>query len=124
MQIDWPPILLKLPSGEEEWSDEGECLFRGLRVRMGLHSGIPHCEQDQITLRTEYFGPVLDTAARVVSHAIGGQIVISADVYKSIANQSSKLDPCVVDQAGTIALKGGDSTSLYYVCFFRNPFFI
>lgn len=99
-------------------NEQNVCLYRGLRVRMGLHAGIPHCEQDQITFRTEYFGPVVNTAARIVSHAVGGQIVASSEVYKLVATNLGKLEPCVVEQVGTIPVKNSEPLALYQVSFY------
>jgi predicted ATPase/class 3 adenylate cyclase len=53
--------------GSEFWSTPGE-----LRVRMGLHSGAAECRDG------DYPGPTVNKAARVMSVANGGQVLVSA----------------------------------------------
>ena len=53
-------------------------LAEGIRVRMGVHVGAPICTQDPLTGRGDYYGPVVNRAARVGSAAHGGQVLASA----------------------------------------------
>jgi predicted ATPase/class 3 adenylate cyclase len=77
----WPEILLEKPSGAEQRSAAGELLFNGLRVRMGVHVGTPKARQDPTTGRMDYFGGVVNRAARVAQAGHGGQILISDDAF-------------------------------------------
>ena len=52
--------------GAEAWAVPG-----GLRVRMGLHTG------DAVARDGDYYGPATNRAARVMSSAHGGQVVVS-----------------------------------------------
>jgi len=52
---------------------------RGISVRMGIHAGKPVCELDPTTDRMDYFGPVVNRAARVSGVADGGEIFISSE---------------------------------------------
>ncbi|KAJ3160321.1 cysteinyl-tRNA synthetase [Geranomyces michiganensis] len=61
-----------------------ELVFKGLSVRMGIHFGNPLCEVDPITSRMDYYGPMVNRAARVASAAQGGQILISSDCMKEL----------------------------------------
>ena len=132
LKVAWSDDILKQPCAKQEWyvsspaspppthtlvrSDTGACLYNGLRIRMGVHCGEPHCEQDQISYRTEYFGPVVNLASRVASHAVGGQIVVTSDVYQRLAGSATKLEPCVAEQLGSIQIKGShDPVVLYQV---------
>jgi class 3 adenylate cyclase len=45
-----------------------------LRVRMGVHTGVAHERAG------DYFGPTLNRAARLMSAAHGGQLLVSAAV--------------------------------------------
>ncbi len=84
----------------------GRLLYQGLRVRMGIHSGAPSCEEDPVTGRMDYFGPMVNRAARVESVAHGGQIVMSSDVRDRVAEQlqSSRFAPQITD-LGSFELK-------------------
>ncbi len=52
-------------------------LFKGLRVRMGVHLGMPKLMRDPMTRRVEYIGPVINVAARITAITHGGQVVMS-----------------------------------------------
>ncbi len=56
-------------------------LFKGLRVRMGVHLGTPKLVRDPMTRRVEYIGPVINTAARITAMTHGGQVVMSHAVH-------------------------------------------
>src|SRR5690606_3378046 len=81
---NWPEEILMMDSARIEKDADGTVLFRGLRVRMGIHVGEPIIEQDPVTGRVDYFGPVVNRAARVENQAQGGQIVISSAVWAEI----------------------------------------
>lgn len=71
---------LMLPCGQT--GPQGELIYRGLSVRMGLHWGAPICEQDPVNHRMDYLGPMVNRAARVSGVAEGGQITASADAVE------------------------------------------
>ncbi|KNE54322.1 hypothetical protein AMAG_17655 [Allomyces macrogynus ATCC 38327] len=64
-------------------------IFRGIRVRMGIHCGQPSCERDPITGRMDYFGRMVNRSARISSSADGGEITISADVLNELEDAAS-----------------------------------
>ena len=61
-----PPIAGQLALGAEDWGAPGP-----LRVRMGLHTGVAEVRDG------DYYGGVLNRAARLMAIAHGGQIVAS-----------------------------------------------
>ncbi|KAG8763264.1 cysteinyl-tRNA synthetase [Ceratobasidium sp. 423] len=89
---DWPIEILESEDGKEIRSPEGDLLARGLSVRMGIHWGAPVCEEDPITGRMDYFGPMVNRSARVSATAIGGEIMVSADALKEITPWLQKTD--------------------------------
>ncbi|KAG8781810.1 cysteinyl-tRNA synthetase [Ceratobasidium sp. 428] len=80
----WPSEILASEECKEKTLEGGVVLARGLSVRMGIHWGAPFCEEDPNTGRMDYFGPVVNRAARISSAAMGGEIVIGADALKEI----------------------------------------
>jgi class 3 adenylate cyclase len=59
-------------------------LFKGLRVRMGVHLGTPRAVRDPMTRKVEYIGPVVNATARITALTHGGQIVLSQAVYEKV----------------------------------------
>ncbi|KAH9931177.1 adenylate cyclase-like protein [Epithele typhae] len=84
LELPWPLELLECEDGKEVYDSKGRLICRGLSVRMGIHCGQPVCEPDPVTERMDYFGPMVNRAARVNAVAAGGQIMCSADVVKEI----------------------------------------
>lgn len=84
LEAPWPAeILSSIHCAEVQDSDENT-IFRGLSVRMGIHWGNPVCEMDPVTRRMDYFGPMVNRAARVSGAADGGQIYVSSDFIGEI----------------------------------------
>ncbi|GAA6006965.1 hypothetical protein JCM11491_001457 [Sporobolomyces phaffii] len=82
LREDWPQEILDSEEGREILDSHGEVLYRGLSVRMGIHWGAPVCEADPITRRMDYFGPIVNRAARISAVADGGHISASQDVVE------------------------------------------
>ena len=59
-------------------------MYKGLRVRMGVHVGTPKVVRDPMTRRVEYIGPVVNAAARITAMTHGGQIVMSHAVHAKV----------------------------------------
>ncbi|KAL1311540.1 hypothetical protein AAFC00_001660 [Neodothiora populina] len=84
LDVPWPQEILSSIHGQEVLDNDGNRIFRGLSVRMGIHWGHPVCEQDPVTKRMDYFGPMVNRAARISSVADGGQITVSSDFIAEI----------------------------------------
>ncbi|EIW72154.1 hypothetical protein TREMEDRAFT_26067, partial [Tremella mesenterica DSM 1558] len=89
---EWPRELLECPDGGIIYDSEGNIVHRGLRVRMGVHWGQPQCERDPITRRMDYYGPMVNRAARINASADGGQLMASQDVINEIELMREYLD--------------------------------
>ncbi|OBT75927.1 hypothetical protein VF21_05779 [Pseudogymnoascus sp. 05NY08] len=74
LEIQWPSEILNHSIGKEIVDADGNLIFRGLSVRMGVHFGTPVCEHDPVTRRMDYFGPMVNKTSRISSTADGGQI--------------------------------------------------
>ncbi|EME42487.1 adenylate cyclase-like protein [Dothistroma septosporum NZE10] len=84
LDVQWPQEILSSVHGEEMLDADGIRIFRGLSVRMGIHWGRPVCEIDPVTKRMDYFGPMVNRAARIESVADGGQICVSSDFIQEV----------------------------------------
>lgn len=89
---EWPKEIVDCEDGREIFNDEGELIYRGIWVRMGIHWGSPACEADPITKRMDYFGPIVNRAARISGSADGGQIMVSQDVVQEIQSVYDSLE--------------------------------
>lgn len=69
-------------------------VFRGLRVRMGVHTDtVTSYRYDQLSHQHRYSGPLMDIASQVSDTAAGGQILVTqatVSSIQSIAHLSSK----------------------------------
>jgi adenylate cyclase len=84
LEVQWPQEILNSVNGQEVVDPDGNVIFRGLSVRMGIHWGMPVCEVDPVTKRMDYFGPMVNRASRISSVADGGQITVSSDFIAEI----------------------------------------
>lgn len=108
---DWPTEIIDSSEGCEILDDNDEVIFRGLSVRMGIHWGSPVCERDPITRRMDYFGPMVNRAARVSAVADGGQIALSSDFVTEITRLLDSVTEYDQGKVATLAdAFGGDET--------------
>lgn len=84
LEVQWPAEILNSVVGKEVMDSDQNVIFRGLSVRMGIHWGTPVCENDPVTRRMDYFGPMVNKAARIMSVADGGQITVSTDFVNEL----------------------------------------
>jgi class 3 adenylate cyclase/ABC-type branched-subunit amino acid transport system substrate-binding protein len=66
-------------------------IWRGLRVRIGVHYGTGNITKDAVTGGYDYYGTVVNTAARVESVGHGGQVLVTGAVVDAVGNIA---DPC------------------------------
>ncbi|THU95490.1 hypothetical protein K435DRAFT_666300 [Dendrothele bispora CBS 962.96] len=82
---DWPLELVECEDAKPIFHPHDKhVIAKGLSIRMGIHCGSPLCERDPVNHRMDYFGPMVNRAARISGHANGGQIMCSADVMREI----------------------------------------
>src|SRR5689334_21203434 len=92
---------------------------------MGIHSGTPLCQSDPVTGRMDYFGKMVNRAARIAAIAHGGQLVVSSNAWevkqrsfywlilKEIKNDETIIDITEAIHLGTHSLKGiADDTQI------------
>jgi len=101
----WPEGLAEQPPAQDQVAADGQVLHRGLRVRMGVFEGEPECRPDPLTDRMDYFGPVVNRAARVEAAANGGQIFVGGHLAHVAAKMLGESSATVTD-LGDHRLKG------------------
>jgi tetratricopeptide (TPR) repeat protein len=84
VQVEWPKALLKQPEAGVVLREDGAPLFRGLRVRMGMHVGEPAVRRDPRTQRLIYSGSATRRAGRLAVAANGGQILLTDVAWKEV----------------------------------------
>jgi adenylate cyclase len=84
LEVQWPSEILSSVLGQEIYDNDHNLIFKGLSVRMGIHWGRPVCENDPVTRRMDYFGPMVNRASRISGVADGGQVTVSADFISEI----------------------------------------
>eukprot|EP00759_Apiculatamorpha_spiralis_P025797 PhF_6_TR29122/c0_g1_i1/m.42508 len=104
-QIEWDEDLLEEPDAAVEQDDKGVTLFRGLRVRIGIHYGTPTVFWDKVAKGYDYYGECVNIAARLESTARSGVTVISDAVLQELPELYVQ-NECVVRNLGVRVLKG------------------
>lgn len=128
LNADWPAELAELPSScvvySHPFNGEAKLLFRGLRVRIGIHMGI-HDDKleeggqvqvlyDKVAKGYDYYGPVTNTAARIEAAGFGGQTLMSAAVRTKLSVEVKK--QCIFTAVGAIELRGVSEQMYLYQC--------
>jgi hypothetical protein len=95
----------KLP--ERMSKEEYRKWFNGLRVRVGVHFGEGEIQFDEVTKGYDYYGTVVNTAARIEDAANGGQIVVSEAVMKELSKEGASEEYSILPLGGQ-SLRGLD----------------
>ena len=106
LELNWPSDLLST-QGVEDVVQDDVTLFHGLRVRMGFTTGEPECTVDPVTGRMDYFGPMVNLAARISGQGKGGETIIGSQAMAALRQKQGLPAPdVVVTGKGTKILKG------------------
>ena len=84
LEMPWPSEIMNNVHCQERFDADENIIYRGLSVRMGIHWGRPVCEEDPVTHRMDYFGPMVNRASRISAVADGGEIYVSSDFIGEI----------------------------------------
>ncbi|GIL87307.1 hypothetical protein Vretifemale_15371 [Volvox reticuliferus] len=78
LQADWPSDLLdEFESGRVVLGPSGRPLLRGFRAKVGIFTGVPLSVVPHATTgRADYFGAMVNRAARLMGGAKAGQILV------------------------------------------------
>ncbi|KAL0023908.1 hypothetical protein WJX79_009620 [Trebouxia sp. C0005] len=78
LEAPWPPELLQNAQARLETCPEGKLLFRGLRVRMAINTGIPaEIIVHNMTKQVEYRGEMIELTESLSHLPAGGQVLLS-----------------------------------------------
>ncbi|KAL0478821.1 hypothetical protein AKO1_008258 [Acrasis kona] len=90
---DWPTeLLISSYDCRMEWDHMKNVVFKGLRVRIGIHMGEAERVFDPTSGRADYFGTTVNKAARIESLAKGGQIIVSHRFIRSVCDSLVNID--------------------------------
>ena len=117
LNCDWPQEVLQhkyscvmYDDDDDDGGGSGQLLFRGPAPRIALLSGRVHQVAPHLaTGRAEYFGPVVNTCARMFAVAQAGQTLTSTDTMKNVASPGKSLPGMVLVELhsiGKVSLKG------------------
>ncbi|GIL95768.1 hypothetical protein Vretimale_1718 [Volvox reticuliferus] len=109
LQADWPTDLFELSSGRLALGPGGRPLLRGFRAKVGIFTGVPLSVVPHATTgRADYFGAMVNRAARLMAGAKAGQVLmdkvaglevlrewrqVAADAAAAAAAMSAHLSP-------------------------------
>ncbi|CCD17337.1 unnamed protein product [Trypanosoma congolense IL3000] len=79
-------------------------MWNGLRVRIGIHTGLCDIRYDQVTKGYDYYGQTTNMAARTESVANGGQVLLTGATYYSLS--AAERDKFDVTPLGPVPLRG------------------
>ncbi len=88
-------------------------IFKGLRVRIGIHVGTPRIVKDPLTRRAEYIGPAVNIAARITAMTHGGQILLSSAAYTNVKDTELAKEKNRIKSMGTFEMLDNEGSELY-----------
>eukprot|EP00744_Colponema_vietnamica_P001411 GILI01002338.1.p1 GENE.GILI01002338.1~~GILI01002338.1.p1 ORF type:complete len:1308 (+),score=317.28 GILI01002338.1:34-3957(+) len=96
-----------LQSEEELFGAAGP--WHGLRVRIGVHYGMGDIRKDPVSLGFDYYGTVVNTAARVEGVGHGGQTLLTDAAFDALPPGFAKSAKAVIVALGPQPLRGLDA---------------
>lgn len=116
MQQDWPEDICRLdPAKTVIEEGTGAVLFKGLRVRIGIHAATQDAantaapNSHTTTRRTVYTGPAVIRAHAIGDCGHGGQVVLSGEAWNNIKNNLERVGSPVVTDLGVYRLHVHDT---------------
>ncbi|RNE97446.1 receptor-type adenylate cyclase, partial [Trypanosoma conorhini] len=78
--------------------------WNGLRVRVGVHTGLCDIRHDEVTKGYDYYGDTANVAARTEGVGNGGQVLLTRAAY--LALSTAEREQLEVTALGAVALRG------------------
>ena len=130
LAAEWPIGLADMPSACTEFSTSHSrekmprAIFRGLRVRIGVHlgqhskdaeeGGQVQIQYDDVAKGYDYYGPAVNAAARIEALGFGGQTLISSEIITRLSEKVK--NDCKISVVGGLELKGVSEEVFIYQC--------
>ncbi|CUG61399.1 receptor-type adenylate cyclase, putative, partial [Bodo saltans] len=105
--------------GVPQWEDEVNypLNWNGIRVRVGMHWGVGSVKFDPVSQGYDYYGTLVNTAARVEGVGNGGQVLATKDMYAQLEAEDFNFNVVDVKPMGPQPLRGLDQpVPLYQLC--------
>jgi class 3 adenylate cyclase len=105
----WDQKTLQQPALTEQKDEAGNVYNRGLSVSVGMCTGVPVMFYfSPVNGQMDYFGPVVNRAARIAGKAVPGQICLSMSTLDALSDEMR--DTHCAHSLGSFTLKGIDET--------------
>ena len=93
---DWTPDMLQLPPMKTVLDSKGNLLHRGPRVKTGIYQGRARTVSPHSTTgRADYWGELVNRAARMMSAAKGGQVLCTKEIVDAVRPYASLQALCL-----------------------------
>eukprot|EP01065_Artemidia_motanka_P010356 TRINITY_DN15482_c0_g1_i1.p1 TRINITY_DN15482_c0_g1~~TRINITY_DN15482_c0_g1_i1.p1 ORF type:complete len:815 (+),score=124.40 TRINITY_DN15482_c0_g1_i1:178-2622(+) len=108
VNAEWPLDLVQHRLCRKVVLESGQVIWHGPRIRIGLHYGPVRAEKNPVTGRCDYFGPVVNVAARIEAVLKdGGLIGVTNAILEAAGTELFTLaSKPTVSLLGTRELKG------------------
>jgi len=119
VSVDWPEAITDSPSCETLMLGNS-VMFHGPRLKIGMATGsVMKKVPNAVTGRADYFGPLLNLAARIKSEAAGGQVLVDSGTWKAVQGTGAPILGISID---TVLLKGiQDPIQVFQVALQGSP---
>ncbi|CUG61458.1 receptor-type adenylate cyclase, putative [Bodo saltans] len=102
-----------------QWEDEVNypLNWNGIRVRVGMHWGVGSVKFDPVSQGYDYYGTLVNTAARVEGVGNGGQVLATKDMYAQLEEEGFDFGAVDLKPMGPQPLRGLDQpVPLFQLC--------
>jgi class 3 adenylate cyclase len=102
-----------------QWEDEVNypLNWNGIRVRVGMHWGVGSVKFDAVSQGYDYYGTLVNTAARVEGVGNGGQVLATMDMYSRLEAEGFDFSSVDLVPMGPQPLRGLDQpVPLFQLC--------
>jgi adenylate cyclase len=111
--------IKSLSATTPQWADDVNypLNWHGIRVRVGLHWGVGSVKLDPVSQGYDYYGTVVNTAARVEGVGNGGQVLATKDMFDQLEREQFDFSQVAVTPLGPQPLRGLDAPiPLFQLC--------